>query len=393
MFGRFVVLDLLGRGGMGVVMEAHDPELDRKVALKLLNPDTAAGDGARLRLQQEAQAMAQLAHPNVVAVYEVGRAAAQLFITMELVDGTTLKTWLAEPRGWREVVAMFVAAGRGLEAAHRAGLVHRDFKPENVLIGRDGRPRVSDFGLAARELAAADPALAPAGTPLYMAPEQWSGGAVDARSDQFSFCAALWRAVWGEGPFAGNRTEALRAAVLAGELRTPTRRGVPRWLGRALVRGLALDPGARWPGLGELLDAIESQEGAKGRAGAVVVIDEAPQIKNGELADRLGLRVPRAVRGVRITPSPCPPWKPPAETPLTAAVVAALYGVSVQRVHQLDALCGRSVARAERASTPPPMWSASPQNALLRESDYARRAGPARWRSTRALTGRRGPGR
>ncbi|KAB2899794.1 MAG: serine/threonine protein kinase, partial [Kofleriaceae bacterium] len=177
--GRFVVLGVLGAGGMGVVLQAFDPELDRKVAIKVLRSG-GAGVEARARLQREAQAMAKLSHPNAVTVYEVGRAGDHLFIAMELVEGTTLKAWLAAaPRTWREVLAMYVATGRGLEAAHRAGLVHRDFKPENVLLGADGRPRVSDFGLA--ESGARDPEVV-AGTPIYMAPEQWLGG--DSTADR-----------------------------------------------------------------------------------------------------------------------------------------------------------------------------------------------------------------
>ncbi len=150
--GRYVVLDRIGAGGMGVVYAAYDPELDRRVALKLLRPDRFGGDAGRLRLLREAQALARLTHPNVVAVYDVGTFGDRVFVAMELVEGETLRQWLrAEPRSprpWREVLERFLPAGRGLAAAHAAGLVHRDFKPENVLLGRDGRARVVDFGLA-----------------------------------------------------------------------------------------------------------------------------------------------------------------------------------------------------------------------------------------------------
>jgi serine/threonine protein kinase len=159
-FGRFVVLDTLGMGGMGLVLAAYDPQLDRRVALKLLRPDKLGGATARQRLQREAQAMARLAHPNVVTVFEVGAVDEQIYIAMEYVEGETLRAWLKrEERAWPEVVELFAAAGRGLAAAHASGLVHRDFKPDNVLVGQDGRVRVTDFGVAstsARSLARAD---------------------------------------------------------------------------------------------------------------------------------------------------------------------------------------------------------------------------------------------
>jgi serine/threonine protein kinase len=146
---RFIVVEELGSGGMGVVLAAYDPGLDRRVALKLLRADHA-GDTGRARLEREAQAMARVVHPNVATVYQAGTVEDQVYVAMELVDGGTLRGWLrARPRGWREVLELFVQAGRGLAAAHRAGLVHRDFKPDNVLVGADGRARVTDFGLVA----------------------------------------------------------------------------------------------------------------------------------------------------------------------------------------------------------------------------------------------------
>ncbi|HTM19138.1 MAG TPA: serine/threonine-protein kinase, partial [Kofleriaceae bacterium] len=161
-YDRFVVEEVLGAGGMGVVMAAVDPELGRRVALKVLRPDLASALDQG-RLVREAQAMARLSHPNVVTVYDVGRAGDNVFIAMELVDGQTLRGWLRQrPRSWREVVTVFVAAGRGLAAAHEAGLVHRDFKPDNVLVGRDGRPRVGDFGIVATGVRPDPDALGPA---------------------------------------------------------------------------------------------------------------------------------------------------------------------------------------------------------------------------------------
>jgi serine/threonine protein kinase len=238
--GRYLVLDPLGAGGMGVVYAAYDPELDRKIAIKLLAPSVAHGSSSSegQRLQREARALARLSHPNVVAVYDVGIASAQVFVAMELVEGQTLGAWLsAEPRTWQQVVRCFVDAGRGLAAAHAVGLVHRDFKPDNVLVGRDGKVRVSDFGLAratqpmpgegpSQQEGTASASSVPghegrsgpqdgsltgarAGTPRYMAPEQWLGAATGPWTDQFSFCVALWEALYGELPFAGTTPDAL----------------------------------------------------------------------------------------------------------------------------------------------------------------------------------------
>src|SRR3954468_8020130 len=202
--GRYTVLERIGAGGMGVVYAVLDPELDRKVAVKLLR----AGEGSasrraelEYRLVGEARAMAQLAHPNVVTVFEIGRFGDQLFLAMEFVEGHTLRDWLAEkPRSWREIVEVFAAAGEGLATVHAAGLVHRDFKPTNVLVGRDGRPRVTDFGLV-QDGSPGTARGAIAGTPYYMSPEQFRGEPADARSDQFSFCVALFAALHGVRPF------------------------------------------------------------------------------------------------------------------------------------------------------------------------------------------------
>jgi eukaryotic-like serine/threonine-protein kinase len=270
-FGRFIATHVLGQGGMGVVLAAFDPELDRNVAIKVLLPIRLTKDESGEQLQREAQAMARLNHPNVATIYEVGRANEHLFIAMELIEGGTLKGWLeAEPRGWREILAMFVAAGRGLEAAHAAGLVHRDFKPENVLIGRDGRPRVSDFGLVTEgiaidgaELQAAEITGAltsrgiAAGTPAFMSPEQWAGTPSDSRGDQFAFCVALWTALFGDRPFEGTSALELREAVMSGRrAKLPARSAVPRWLVSIVGRGLEIDPQARWSSMTALLAEI-----------------------------------------------------------------------------------------------------------------------------------------
>ena len=272
--GRYHLRERLGEGGMGVVYAAYDPGLDREVAVKVLRP--GVGDDAdepHLRLQREARVMARLSHPNVMPVHDVGYAAGSIFVAMELVRGGTLTAWLETPRPPDEILARFVAAGRGLAAAHDAGFVHRDFKPSNVMVGEGGRVLVTDFGLARalgddRAAVAAEVDAAPldvtltrdnaiVGTPAYMAPEQHRGGAVDARADQFSFCVALWHALYGAPPFAGASWRELAAAVTEGRLvEPPPTAAVPPRVRAALTRGLAADPAARWPSMHALLDAL-----------------------------------------------------------------------------------------------------------------------------------------
>jgi tetratricopeptide (TPR) repeat protein len=268
---------------MGEVYIAHDPELARKVALKILSRRLASGEQelVRDRLRREAQAMAKLAHPNVVAVYDVGAVDDAIFISMELVVGETLAEWLAGARrSWRAVVAMFLAAGKGLAAAHSAGLVHRDFKPENVLVGNDGRVRVCDFGLARTSSpdprpdhsVSPDHGVSPGfdavagsgsmtgvlvGTPYYMAPEQFRCHPSDMRTDQFSFCVALYAAIARQHPFDWNDAEGLADAVTQGRRRQPPARTIlPRWLLRVLLRGLAVEPSERYPSMDALLSAL-----------------------------------------------------------------------------------------------------------------------------------------
>ncbi len=325
--GRFTLVGALGAGGMGVVLEAHDPDLDRRVAIKLLRNARAVdpeGTG-RARLQREAQAMARVAHPNVVAVYEVGSFDAQTFIAMELVPGTTLRAWLRTPRPWREIVAMFVAAGRGLAAAHAAGLVHRDFKPENVLVGHDRRPRVSDFGLVSDARLGDDGACA--GTPAYMSPEHWHGTGVDARSDQFSFCVALWEALWLRRPF-GH--EDPRAAVLAGTIAPPLAlRGVPAPILAALTRGLARDPAARWPSMPALLDELERRAAPRRWPMFALATVVAAGAGAGLYATTAGGAAPdvcaRAADGLAAT------WRPEVRAHLRASLAAVnpRYAVGV----------------------------------------------------------------
>jgi serine/threonine protein kinase len=267
---------------MGEVYAAYDPKLDRRVALKLLRPDRLGDDpeGSRARLLREAQAMARLSHPNVVAVHDVGEVGDQVFVAMEFVDGSTLRDFVAKRHPWREVVRIFVLAGRGLAAAHAAGLVHRDFKPDNVLLGKDGAVRVTDFGLvrpigepvpppaAAAPVAPEMPFATPVGplstpltlvgsvmgTPGYMAPEQYLGLATDARTDVFSFCVALWEGLYGKPPFRGESFHVVAAAATTGRVPDPpVGTDVPEPIHQLLLRGLAPDPAKRWPSMEALL--------------------------------------------------------------------------------------------------------------------------------------------
>ena len=261
---------------MAEVYAAYDPELDRKIALKFLRgraPDGAGHDDGRLLL--EAKAIARLSHPNVITVHDVGTLESRVFIAMEYVEGGTLSTWLTETsRSWAEIVTIFAYAARGLGAAHAANLVHRDFKPQNVMVGRNGVVRVMDFGLARQIDGKAPEQIADAsatgseiaGTPPFMAPEQLRGAAPDARSDQFSFSVALYRALYGEHPFfEGCSLAGLRAAVTAGRLRPPPANStVPTWLRRVVARGLSARPDDRWPSMGQLVKALLANP-AKGR--------------------------------------------------------------------------------------------------------------------------------
>ena len=280
--GRYTLLEPLGRGGMGVVFTAYDEELDRKVAIKFLLDTTADAD-TRAALLREAQAMARLAHPNVIHVYEVGETLERrVFIAMEFVRGQSLRAWLQAPRAWPEVVAMFVQAGRGLAAAHQAGLVHCDFKPDNVLVGPDGRARVLDFGLARRQehtpTAGDGRSAGPrGGTPIYMSPEQLGAGEVDARSDQFSFCVALYEALHGHRPFAGATMFAILGQIVAGAIEpAPGEARLPARLRRALRIGLAPEPAARHPSMTALLaELAESLPRPRGAWPAVALVSAA----------------------------------------------------------------------------------------------------------------------
>ena len=274
--GRYVVLGRLGQGGMGVVLSAYDPQLDRKVAIKLLRTGVqVTTTEARARMVREAKAIAQLSHPNVVAVYDVGTAKpGDVYIAMEFVEGDTATVWQRKwDRTWRDVLDVFLQAGRGLAAAHGAGLLHRDFKPDNVLVGADGRVRVGDFGLARSVVGGPDDGSTPppvisaalagsltatgtiVGTPRYMAPETLRGKDSDARSDQFSFCVALYEALYGRHPFDGETALALIEGGKAAAP-PPVDTKVPAAIGRAVLRGLEDVPTRRFPSMATLIAAL-----------------------------------------------------------------------------------------------------------------------------------------
>ena len=282
--GRYVILDVVGEGGMGIVYAAYDPELDRKLALKLLRTASSErrAERRRLRLIREAQAMARLSHANVITVHDVGTIDDQVFVAMEFIEGCSLAEWIRMDHDWRRVVDVFVQAGEGLAAAHAAGLVHRDFKPDNVMLTAEHRAVVTDFGLAraagrggseSRDVeGVAGPSPTPSrgslsttvtaagaimGTPAYMSAEQHEGRAVDARSDQFAFAVALYEALYGVRPFPGDDVASLAYNVGAGNIRpAPSRSPVPSWIRQVLLQALSVEPSERYPSMVELLEAL-----------------------------------------------------------------------------------------------------------------------------------------
>ncbi len=295
--GRYVVLERVGAGNMGVVYRAYDPELDRRVALKLVavrGSNKRRATEVRARLQREAQALARVGHPNVIQVFDIGETDGGVFVAMEFVEGVTLREWsAAKRRSWPEVLELFRQAARGLWAAHQADVVHRDFKPDNVMIGSDGegahgvgRVRVLDFGLARAASATVDsmPHAEPEepaertknrgfdeeltqhgtiiGTPAYMAPELHVGGVAGPASDQFALCVALWEALYGQRPFGGDTHAAIAFTIVQGKVRPPPGdRGVPRWLHAIAARGISREVEQRFASMGELVEQLSSGGG------------------------------------------------------------------------------------------------------------------------------------
>lgn len=316
--GRFTVSRVLGTGGMSIVYEATDEELKRRVALKVVKPGTVEpGNRERERALplHEAQTIASLNHPNVVTVYEVGEIEDELFLAMEFVDGVTLGRWLAGERSRKEILDVFIQAGEGLAAAHAAGVVHRDFKPDNALIGADGRLRVLDFGLAtikgdkpSLDVAPVQPAeqtlaeglktfigLSGGGTPLYMSPEQHLEEDVDARSDQFSFCIALYEVLYDRRPFEAATYSGFVSRVITGKVHErPPDSEVPMWLDRLVRKGLSPKREDRYASMEALLDemttAMEFEEVRRGRARAEVEGARAAMLRGDNLEARAKLR-------------------------------------------------------------------------------------------------------
>jgi tetratricopeptide (TPR) repeat protein len=287
--GRYRLRERIGEGGMGVVFAAYDPELDRTVAVKVLHPGLGgAGSRGEERLRREGQTMARMAHPNVIRVYDVGVQGDIVFVAMEYIAGGTLKSWLADaPRSADTILAAFAQAARGLAAAHDADLVHRDFKPSNVLVSDDGRVLVTDFGVARASIdppshqgdaPGVDPlghtmtrAGSLVGTPAYMAPEQLQGRPVDGRADQFSFCVALWRALYGKAPYAGESWSELAKSTAVGKLvEPPASARVPGHVRAALERGLQPDPERRFLSVGALLQALDPDRRHRRRVRAII---------------------------------------------------------------------------------------------------------------------------
>ncbi len=275
--GRYVVLSPLGSGAMGAVFLAYDPRLERRVALKLLHG--VPTESQRRRFEREARAMAKIAHPHVVPVFDFGTRDDRVFLAMELVQGQDLRRRAQEHRlGWQESLRLMQQAGQGLAAAHAAGLVHRDFKPANVMVDATGQALVTDFGLVGESGEHSEPeessddehepvALEATrltetgmvlGTPAYMAPEQYGGGPVDARTDQYAFCVTLFELLYGARPFQAVNALMLEDAKLHNEIQVVRRREVPRGLLRVLRRGLAVSPDDRWPHMQALLGALEA---------------------------------------------------------------------------------------------------------------------------------------
>ncbi|MFP2909932.1 serine/threonine-protein kinase, partial [Pyxidicoccus sp. 3LFB2] len=352
--GRYVLLSRLGRGGMGEVFEAFDPELRRTVAIKVLHERQLPGesrDTRALRLMREAQAMARLSHPHVLTVHDVGTHEGRVFLAMAKVDGGNMRQWLKKARRpLRQVLPICVAMGRGLAAAHAAGLVHRDFKPDNVLLGTEGGVFVTDFGIARDSDASEDATLpvpealpsgeeapltatgAMVGTPAYMAPEQYAGRPADARSDQFSYCVSVYEALTGQRPFEEGTLRRMAVTLLdtarakdgalvaeRPELAPPPHPHVPGWVYRLLVRGLSVSPEARFASMDALLEALGSDPSTARRkwlgrgaavlggvalAAGVAVTVEKPQAKPCTGAPQVFARV--------WGPRSAPPWSRPS---------------------------------------------------------------------------------
>jgi len=389
-FGRYLIVDCVGAGAMGVVYEAYDLQLTRKVALKLASDLVRSGEGtsqSHVRLLREAQSMARLSHPNVVAVFDAGILEDRVFIAMEFVGGLTLRQWLAKrPRSVAEILDVFVQAGRGLSAAHRAGLVHRDFKPDNVLVDGGGRVRVADFGLARPALGQVEP-ISPGpcagdntdgraaavrtpdlartwpspidtgsvvGTPAYMAPEQIAGREADHRSDQFSFCAALFEALYGVLPFEGHSASAVAFSIAMGRVRRiPSEPPVPPWIGPILRRGLAVRPEHRHSSIDALIANLSSRPSRESRrltVASVLLAAAAGAASYAAFTDRFSRPAHAFCVGDPLQRQK--PWEEGQRPPIEASVLPTSLSTPWTR-HEND--CPRRLAVAPRPPKPTPL--------------------------------------
>ncbi|MCA9719290.1 MAG: serine/threonine protein kinase, partial [Myxococcales bacterium] len=361
------IVELLGEGGMGSVYAAYDERLDRRVAIKLLRERVGDASQGRARMQREAQALAQLSHPNVVQIYDFGIHEGRMFVAMEYVKGCTLRAWARAHEGeWARFLELMVQAGRGLEAAHAVGIVHRDFKPDNVLVGEDGRVRVADFGLAraaegrtptveelsSEEELSASGSLDEAvthdgmmvGTPAYMAPEQLLHGDFNAHTDQFSFCVVLYEGLYGQRPYQGKGVSQLAHAMFAGKIPPPPRGSpVPARLDALVRRGLSADREVRFPSMTALLAALDPSRARAGRrwlsaVGTVGLLGVGIAVGNqlrgdGETACSSSAAALEDV------------WNAPARDAMREAMVAAAPGYGDEVFTRVESALGDHVGR------------------------------------------------
>ena len=343
--GRFTVLEPLGGGGMGVVFVAYDPDLDRKIALKVLRN---RGERGRKEVLREGRALARLKHPNVVAVYEVGVLDDDVFVAMEYVEGKNLREWLREPRSTAAILARLIEAGRGLAAAHAVDLVHRDFKPENVVIDARGDARVIDFGLArptadlpeTPQLTVSVPTTSASvhgGTPAYMAPERLAGASGDHRSDQYSFAVTCWEALFGARP-----TDPPAATP-------PQARSVPGWLHKVLSRGLSVAPADRYPSTDAMLAALRADPTRRRRALAGVALASLAVagwfgVQNYREAQQVAACT---TEGARIDEV----WNPATRTTLQGSLLATGVSYATTTAHTADAYLDAQAQALKAART------------------------------------------
>ncbi|MBM4378619.1 MAG: protein kinase, partial [Deltaproteobacteria bacterium] len=369
--GHYTLLEKVGQGGMGEVYAAWDGQLGRRVAIKLIHEQYRGDAGERARLVREARTLAQLQHPNVVAVHELASRAGLDFLVMEYVEGRTLRQVLHEgalPQG--RVRALLAEAGRGLQAIHAAGLVHRDFKPSNVLVGSDGRVRLMDFGLArvAGRREAGEGGGSPAseddsvtqlgaapGTPRYMPPEQMDGGVLDARTDQFAFAVAAWAALTGQPPFPDGQAPSERCAAIRAGPPEEQGRKIPPPLRQALRRALSAHPGDRFPSLAPLLHELSGAAEAQRRRNRLVVLASLCGAMAVAAAAWWGGRVDRTCNPRLLAGQALPPARVASVKQVARAVLgegtpeAEGLGAELEGWYGAWAVASSAVCRAEQA--------------------------------------------